>query len=291
MSLDMNIIPELWSSEIVAQLETNQVFGARMNQMIAAPLASKGDKMHIIGAADVTSGAYTDTADITYTTPTDTDTQLTLDQDFYSALELRDSEVKQANVEWQGLYARRMGYQLADDFDQALAGDHATWTDNYETGTTAWQWGTSAADVPKFFAAVRKQMADADCFTLPGRPYMVLPTIAIQGIQLYLSGKATDLGDMKMVQGMIGQAGYHGTVGGYDIFESTNCVSASSVTHGLAGISGEGIATARAIVPTVEQIRLEGGFKTGIRARHLFGFKTYRAATVFDLNLNDSLLA
>jgi hypothetical protein len=292
MSLAMNIIPELWSNEIVAQLETNTVLMGLTNKMIASPLASKGDKMYIIGAADVSTGAYTDTADITYATPTDSSlATLSLDQDFYGALEIRDSEAKQANVQWQQLYAARIGYKLGLDFEGYLAGLHGSLTNFYETGSTDWQWGTDAADVPKFFAALEKAFADADADSLPGRKYVVLPTIGIQGIQLYLSGKATNLGDMTMVDGLKGKAGYKGTIGGFDVYVSTQLKTVSTTIHGVAGVAGDGWASARAIEPTLEVLRLEGGFKSGIRARHLFGAAVYRSAIMFDVNLNTSLLA
>lgn len=290
MSLSMNIIPELWSSEIVGQLEANSVLAARTNRMIASALANKGDKMYIIGASDVTAGAYADTTDITFATPSDSSSTLTLDQDFYAAVELRDSEVKQANADWQQQIARRMGYKLMIEMDKYIGSLHATYTD-FQESSSDWQWGTDAADVPKFFAALTKAMADAEGFSLPGRPYVVLPTIAIQGIQLYLSGKATNLGDMVMVDGLKGRAGYKGTVAGWDVYCSTQLTTETNTIHGIASIEGDGIASAVAIEPTIESLRLEGGFKTGLRARHLFGAVCYRSAVTFDIELNENLLA
>ena len=290
-----NIIPELWSSEIVALLEKNLVASQLTNRQITTGLMDKGDTLHIIGAGAVTTAAYADTgSNITYTAPSDTTADLSLDQDQYAALAIYDKEVKQAGIEWQSVYARRMAYELADDIDtnvltvaQAGAG-----IDNYESSTTPWQLGAAGGDVPELFASVTKDLEDADAFSLPGRPYMVVPTIMAQAIRLYTSQIATNLGDSALLSGQPARNGYMGNYAGYDLYVSRNCIVDGTTVYALAGITGDGIADAVQISPNdIEPIRLEGKFGTGIRARALFGAAVYRSGIVANVHLNTTLLA
>lgn len=281
----LNIIPELWAQEIILMLQKGLVAAAIANRDVTGVIADKGSKLHIIGAGDVNVDDYPDTEDITYQDTDDTDAELEIDIDKYFAIKVEDKDRKQAAVSWEAIYASRGGYKLRDAIDVLLLAEYANATlNNYETGSTPWQLGAAGTDVPALFASIAKQLDDADA-PAAGR-FVVFPPIAIQAIRLYVSGRATAWGDQIALNGQVGQ------FLGFDVFMSRNCTTASSVIHGLAGVRGQNIAYAQQVNPEdIESLRLEGRFATGVRGRVLAGIKTYRPATLVDVNLNETLLA
>jgi hypothetical protein len=113
-----------------------------------------------------------------------------------------------------------------------------------------------------------------------------LLTIAIQALTLYAASRATNFGDASSLNGYVGR------MFGFDVYTSNKCPVVSTTVHGVAGVKGDGIAGAVAIPPTeVEEIRLEGRFASGVRARALYGWKVYRPTVLVDVNLNTTLLA
>jgi len=255
------------------------------NRALAGAIAAKGDKLHIIGAGDVTTAAYPETADISYADPTDTDTELEINIDRYFGIKVEDKDRLQANVSWEQIYSSRGGYKLRDDIDTLLLAEYANAAlDSYESSTTPWQLGVAGADVPAFFAALSKQLDDVDA---PGAGrFVILPSIGIQAIRLYVAGRNTSWGDQ------VAQNGKVGNLLGFDIYMSRNCAVVNTTVHGLAGVKGMNIAYAQQINPgSIESLRLEGRFATGVRGRVLAGIKTYRPGTLIDVNLNTTLLA
>lgn len=278
------IVPELWAQEIIRQLEKSLVGAAIANRGIAGAIETKGDILWIIAAGEVATGDYPDTDNITYEAPSDTGTYLTVNIDKYFAFKVEDKEKKQANVSWQQIYAERGGHNLRDDIDALILAEYANATlDSYETGTTAWALGTAGADVPALMAALTKQLNDAKA-PQEGR-YFVMPSICMQAFQLYFSSRATNLGDQVLANGFVGRAF------GFDLYMSLNCAGTTTL-HGLAGAKQHSIAYAQQIDPTsVEELRLEGRMASGIRGRVLAGIKTFRPATLINVNLNATLLA
>lgn len=281
----MNIVPEVWAQEIKEQLQKSLVAATIADQNVAGEINKKGDVLHIITAGDVAVSDYHESDNITYEDPTDTESQLVINIDKYFAFKVEDAARKQANSPWEGIYQTRGAYKLRDSIDALLMAEYASaGLDSYETGTTAWQVGASGSEIPNLFAAIDKQLNDADA-PMEGR-YIILPTIGIQACKLYASSRGTTFGDTVLQNGMVGK------MLGFDVFVSRNCVSGGGVVHGLAGVKGNGIAYAQQIGPEdIEPIRMEGRFASGIRGRVLGGIKTYRPGIVVDVNLNTTLLA
>lgn len=280
-----HIKPELWAQEIILTLKKMLPAASVCNTNLAGDITKKGDKLHIIGAGSVSTAAYPDSENITYADPSDTDTELEIDIDQYFAIKVEDKDRKQAAVSWEQIYAGQGAYKLKDDIDTQIMLEYANaGLDSYETGTTPWQWGAAGADVPKFFAALHKQLDDAKAPRV-GR-YVILPSIAIQALTLYASSRNTNWGDQVTLNG------FAGNMFGFEVFMSANCYTESSVVHGLAGVKGYGMAFAQQINPDdIESLRLEGRFATGVRGRVLAGVATYQSGIMVDINLNTTLLA
>ncbi len=279
----VNIKNELWALQIIALLKTKLVTEGICNPNVVP--SAQGDKCHIVGAGEVTVSDTEQDTDIEYQDPADTDTEFTYNVDKKFALIVHDKDVKQAAIPWQALYADRGAYGLVKALDASVFADHASaGLDSYETGTTAWQLGTSGADVPALFAALAKQLDDADAPDA-GR-FVVLPSIGVQAVRLYMAGKNTNWGDKVTENGVVGD------FMGFTIHKSNNLTTAAGVIHGLAGIKGDGIAWKTQIdANDIEALRSEGRFATLVRGRCLAGHKVYRPSIVVDLNLNSTLLA
>ena len=281
-----NVIPELWAREMVEVLKNNLVAAGICNTTIASALNMEGDKFHIPVAGTTTTAAYVEgTTTISYTSPTDTVKTLTIDQDQYAALNISDEEVKQANQDYAREYARDIAFNLAEDIDVQVMGQYTNaGLDSYETGTTPWQLGATGGDFPKLIASLHRQL-DAAKARKEGR-FLVLNAVGIEAARLYTAGRATSLGDDVTVNGAVGQ------FMGMTLIQSNNVVNASSVDHSLCGVMGRNIALATQISPAdIEDLRLEGSYGTGVRARAKWGSVVYRPETLIDVNLNETLLA
>jgi hypothetical protein len=268
------------------------------NTQITQGLREKGDQLNINTLGDPSASNTDESTPMTYSNLDTTNTALTLTLDKTVAVRLNDKnklQVEASAVTLEAAIAGRMVYTLADEVDQLIMGKYTEATvDNYETGTTPWQWGATptAAEIAKFFASVHKSMDDANCED-EGR-FISLPNIAIQGIRIAMGTIETNQGDSVRARGLV-----YTNMHGFRVYRASNAVSASSVTHGIAGNLpnvGEGvpgcIACGIQIDPSqIEKLRLEGYWADGIRARVLAGAKVFKADRTVDVNLNDSLLA
>ncbi len=293
-----SFIPDLVLANMVLKARKNLVAAQFCNTTVGIALREKGEKLTINTLGEVTSSDTDETTPMTYGATGSTGSDLEITMDKTVSIKIKDKDKAQIEASGQQLesaYAGRMIYTLNDDVDQLVFSLHGEMVDFYETGTTPWQWGATAADVPAFFAALHKAMDDANC-EKEGR-FVALPNVGIQGIRLAVAGRATALGDSTMRDGMP-LPGSVGTLFGMEIFQSPNCKTVSTTVHGIAGNMpnvGEGVpgclALAVQIAPSIEKLRLEGYWADGLRSRVTGGAVTFKADRAFDVNLNTSLLA
>ena len=276
---------ELWARQIVAQLRTKLIGAQVANTNL---LQGKGDKWHVIAAGDVTTFAVDDDADIVYSDPTDSDTELTPNIDQGFGLIVKDSDVVQSEIPWQGIYADRGAHQLRVDLDTAFLGDYDdAGADSYETSATAWQFTKdTAADIPQLFARLTKQADDLN-WPEEGRA-LIAPSGLKEAMNLYLGGRATQGGDKVVQMGISSSM----KVFDWNLWFSNNCTTASSVTHGIATMIGDGMALKVLVDPaSIESMRAEGRYGTLVRGRVKGVHGVYRSATVIDVNFNSTVVA
>lgn len=281
----MNVVPEIWAKEIIEQLPLYTALGS-VAKIVTGEINRKGDQLHIIGADAVSVAAYPASDNITYAAAADTDNTLAIDTDYYGAVKIEDDTARQSPIDIMPIYARDIARKLAEQWEaDGLAAAYANaGLNSYETGTTDWQLGTGGADVPAMLTGINKLLDDNGA-PRAGR-YIILPTIGVQALTLYAASKATTFGDTASTNGYVGR------MFGFDVYTSNKCAVVSTTVHGVAGVKDDGIAGAIAIPPTeVEEIRLEGRFASGVRARALYGWKVFRSTVLVDVNLNTTLLA
>lgn len=281
----LNVVPEVWAAEIVEQLPLYTALGSVAN-IVTGEVNRKGDQLHIIGADAVSVAAYPASDNITYAAAADSDNTLTITTDYYGAVKVEDDTARQAPQDILPIYGRDIARKLAEQWEADGLSEfyQNAGSNSFETGSTDWQLGSAGADVPAMMSGVNKLLDDNGAPRM-GR-YMILPTIAIQALSLYAASRATEFGDSAAENGFVDN------MFGFDVYVSNKCVVDGSTVHGVAGVRGDGIAGAIGIPPSeLEEMRLEGRFATGIRARALYGWKVYRSETLVDINLNTTLLA
>ena len=118
-----NFIPELWSANILLELQKNLVYGSAVNRDYEGDIANYGDTVHITGIAHISIGDYTAHTDITIEPATDKDAgELVINQSKYFAFEIDDVEKRQAMNNLTAAYSQDAAYKLRDLTDQYLAG-------------------------------------------------------------------------------------------------------------------------------------------------------------------------
>lgn len=291
MSLE-SFKPVLMLAEIILLARKNLVGTGFCNTRITTGLLEKGKTLTVNTISHVSSTDTDESTAMTFSDVTSTGTDVTITLDKTVAIKLKDRDKQEVEVNGMTLesaFASEILYTLADDIDTLIAGIHTELTDNYETGTTPWQWGATAADWPKFVAQIHKDLDDANVGHAQDSDrmrYMSLPNNAIQGMRLFFMGLGTNLGDEHHRNGMVAT-----DAGGFRIFQNPNSISAASTTHGIAGLTQSSIALALSISPNIEKLRLQGFWADGLRARATAGVKCFKTAETLDINLNDSLLA
>ena len=117
-----NFIPELWSANILLELQKNLVYGSAVNRDYEGDIANYGDTVHITGIAHISGGDYTAHTDITIEPATDRDAgELVINQSKYFAFEIDDVEKRQAMNNLTAAYSQDAAYKLRDLTDQYLA--------------------------------------------------------------------------------------------------------------------------------------------------------------------------
>ncbi len=183
-----NFKPSLVLANLVVNFRKNLPGLAFCNTSITTGLKSKGTQLDINTLNDASANDVDEGTAMTYNELDTTNNSLTITLDKEVPVKIRDNDKVQIESSGQSLEAAIAGtmtYALADELDQLVFGKYTEiTTDNFETGSTAWQWGATptAAEISKFCASVNKDMDDNNC-PQAGR-FMALPNIAIQGIRI-----------------------------------------------------------------------------------------------------------
>ena len=113
-------IPELWGDVIYKYFEERLVF-KNLIEDYSSLVQGKGKIIHIPEIAKMTAASLTDGAAVSYVAPAETETQLTVDQHYYSAKMFTDVLQVQSNYDLLSQYAKAMGYSLAKQVDSSIA--------------------------------------------------------------------------------------------------------------------------------------------------------------------------
>lgn len=113
-------IPELWGDLIYKYFEERLVF-KNLVEDYSSLVQGKGKIIHIPEIAKMTASSLTDGGAVTYVAPAETETQLTVDQHYYSAKMFTDVLQVQSNYDLLNSYSKAMAYSLAKQVDSSIA--------------------------------------------------------------------------------------------------------------------------------------------------------------------------
>jgi len=278
----------LWNANMT-MTERDQSYLMRVaNQDL---IQSGATTWNVIHGTSLSTTTVNDAADITYGGLATTNTAITVNYDEIVPIIDYDTTQNGTTVQYLQRFAQDANLALINGLDSAAwaAAYAAAGSDFFEDGSsTAWQFTKdTCADIPAFFGKLDKAAKDLNWPEGKTR-YIIGPSGFKEAIITYTGGKDSALGDNYLTSGLPNAFTY----AGWTIMTSGLLTSAASVTHGIAGVVGEGIAAKTLIgaVP-VESMRSEGRIGTLYRPRLRAAHKVYDSQFVIDINFNDTVVA
>ena len=121
-------IPQLWGDLIYKYFEERLVFKNTIEDY-SSLVQDSGKIINIPEIAKMTASSLTDGAAVSYVAPAETETQLTIDQHYYSAKMFTDVLQVQSKYDLVTAYAKSMAYALAKQVDASIAAELITVND------------------------------------------------------------------------------------------------------------------------------------------------------------------
>lgn len=258
--------PEIWSKKLSKTFHNSGAMMECVNKNFEGEIKGAGDTVKIRKAGSITVGTY-DGSDFTFEEASTTLVELLIDQQKYFAFKVDDVAKAQSDINVMNSHLKEAKKAIELVKDTFLLSKHADVT----AGNTIGEEGTP-------IALTKDNIYDKLCDL-----YEVLETSnALQGgvkPWLMINPKAKKLikkspefthaskaGDDTIRKGAIGE------IAGFDIMVSTNLVEVGGKYYFMAG-TNEAI-TFASQVATVEDVRLEKNFGTGIKGLYVYGGKT-----------------
>lgn len=257
--------PTIWSDLIFMEYDKALVFAPLMNREYEGEISGYGDKVKINEIGEVTTNTYSGT--VNYEAPKDASKYLLIDQQKYAAVTVEDIDQAQAKPKVMGRIANRIGFSLADDMDQFLAGlvDEAGITS--DLGTEGTPISITSANVVNYLSLVAQKMDEAN--NPRGGRVAVVPPWFAQKLTLARITKDTDNSDYMTT-------GYVGEMHGFTVYQSNN-ISHSGTTwyKPMFFLRNDSIAFAEQLMVT-EGMRAETAFADRMRSLVVYGGKVVR---------------
>lgn len=265
-----NFIPEIWSANILVELQKSLVFGALANRDYEGDIANAGDTVHVTGIQDITVGDYTAHTDIAIEAASDKDAgTLVIDQAKYFAFEVDDLEKRQALGGLQAQFTSNAAYQLADVADQYVAGLMAA-----AAGSTVPAVTTTTDKPTDAYNTLVKLRTALDKKNVPttGRWVVISPDVYAQLLLDNRFISATEAAHDTLLNGLVGSAA------GFQIHVSNN-TPYDAKTKAYTLLAGTNAATTFAQqIASVEAARMQNRFADMVKGLHLYGGKVFQPA-------------
>jgi hypothetical protein len=292
-----HFIPEIWSGQLLAQLQRILVYGALFNDDYQGEIATMGDTVRINAIGDINVYDYSkDTAINAPQSLSDAQSTLTISQSKYYNFAVDDVDKAQQNPKVMGAAMIWAAYAVKNKMDQYFAGF-------YTDAPTANLIGSSGSfttpDKPTYdkvgggtvvydyLVLLHQKLTES--LTPESGCWCVVPPWGATHLMLdpRFTGYNTDAGRAAIMSGKLdasnGQAtdGYIGQVDGMDVYKSVNAPHLGG-TIGIAGsqdvfMAGHKMALTKAIGLTeTEAFRPPDRFSDAVKGLTLYGAKTIR---------------
>ncbi|WP_017616381.1 hypothetical protein [Nocardiopsis salina] len=265
-----NFVPEVWSAELLVELEKSLVYGASgvVNRDYEGDISQYGDTVHITSLAEPTIGEYSPHEDITIEEVDDESQTLLIDQARYFAFTVDDIERRQARDGGAVLseQARKSAYRLRDVADQFLASTMAAGVADENVLADA-----LVADPGDAYDLLVEFGVRLDESNVPEQGRWVVIPPAFHGMLLRdtrFVGAGDESGAATRANGLVG------TAAGFAIHKSNNTPTGESGRMVLAGYSGA--TTYAEQINNTEATRKERGFADIVKGLHLYGARVVR---------------
>ncbi|MFX4294097.1 N4-gp56 family major capsid protein [Streptomyces bohaiensis] len=268
-----NFVPEIWSAELLVELEKAHVYGAAgvVNRDYEGEIANAGDTVHITSLVEPTIGDYTPHEDIEFEQVDDEDLVLTIDQSKFFGFTVDDVEKRQALRGGAVLseQARKAAYKLRDvsDIHVATLMSAGVAPGNLISGAAL----TDPGDAYELLVDLDTVLSESD---VPHMDRWVVVSPKFYGL-LKKDNRFVATGDAAAVatraNGRVGEAS------GFSIRVSNNVPLAPGEDGGRRILAGYGGAVTYAEqINKVESARKEKGFADLVKGLHLYGSRVIR---------------
>lgn len=272
-----NFIPEVWAQSINQSLRKALVMAPLCSTRWSGEITQAGDTVHILGVTTGSVSSYTkDSTTVSYSSLSDSTTDLVIDQSDYFAFSVEDVDKVQMIPGLMEQAVSDYAYKMADAIDQYILSlaDTSGEVGSYVDYNTA---GDGPITVSNVLQALGEVVVALDEANVPseGRWGVVSPAVynIIQRAEIGTIGTAERWEAREALN-----------VLGLSIFKSNNVPSATSTTD-IKNLFGQGDAIAMAQqLNEVEALRLEGKFADGVRGLNLYGAKVVNSDRLVILN-------
>ncbi len=265
-----NFIPELWSARLLNALENVHVAVNLVNRDYEGQIKKKGDTVHINTIGAVSVHDYTTNADINEPEALETtDQTLEISQAKYFNFQIDDVDAAQAAGDLMDKAMRKSAYALSDTADKYIL---KTLADGVDSGNVIGKTAAVALTAGNIYENIVKLRMLLDKANVPtaGRTLVIPP-----------EAYALILQDARFTAGGGAQAeraarnGYIGTIAGFEIYESNNCVNdgkADGATFTITAQVRSACTYAEQIVET-KAYNPEKRFADAVKGLHVYGAK------------------
>ncbi len=246
---------ELWSNFVVVAREANLVYGKLFTRQFEAEL-KKGQVLRIGNISDLAARQKSANTAITYETVTETEGTLTIDQYYYAAFAIEDIIKEQTKINFVEKYTEKLGYALALQEDDTLAGHVDNFTQTVGTLATALEDDN--------IIRADQYLNDAKV-PVKGRFIVISPAEKGNWLKMDKMSSKDYRADSAVVSGILGD------IYGYKVFVSTNVEGDNSAGHDCCMAHPEAVGIVTQMKPKLESQRDIDYLCDKVVASELFG--------------------
>jgi hypothetical protein len=270
-----NFVPQIWSTNIVANLDQlNVAYNVMCNIDYQGEIQEKGDTVQVRTFGSVNMQNYTRGNPISYEDLNPSKETLTVTDSKLFAFEVDDLDRAQNDINALDGYSKRAAVALANEIDRKALSFYASANSANQLTNGGSAWTVSAANA---YTLLVDAGAKLDALSVPAQDRWVIISPIYKAFLLkditYLI-RASDLGDSVITTARVGMTantapGFFGRIAGFDLYVSPALPVDASGKYCQYG-QGKPVSYARQLVET-EALRLESTMATAVRGLLLHG--------------------
>lgn len=255
-----NFIPEIWTKDVKTAIEENLVL-ANLVRRFDTDAKNGGDTLHIPAISNLSASAKSANTAVTFSAPTESKVDLSLDQHYYCAFFIEDILKTQSAYQLRQLYTDRAGYAISEQIDTTLANLYSGLSQTTGSGATALT-DTKILDGLQLLDEANAPFSDRSFVIRPAGKSDIL---ALDKFSLYQNTNSEEA----LRKGMIGD------IYGMKIYVSTQTPLVTTVAHNLM-FQKDAFALAMQMAPRVQSQYFLDFLGDGVVIDALWGVTEFR---------------